>query len=254
MTGQNIVLVAGFALGSLIVFPAVGSAQKIISVKTCDRYGGGVQSRGCAYGLRGNARRKANRAPKAHHAFKAHIKRHSHGMRTIAYGRQRQYGPRPKFHHHRKARFKNFKAFAFPEQQLFPPYYESKRPAPRQNLAASHIKAGLTVRQGSPWRGSIKGGLTVELGSPKRSIFKGGRTIERGSIWAGHIRGGRTVQQGSPWASTRRNWRFSGYEAPVRPKGLKYYRAKHPRTVLSRQRQIAKHPRVRGAKYRQFRY
>lgn len=252
--GLRIVLVAGFALGALFVFPTVGSAQKIISVKTCDRYGAGVQSRGCPYGLRGNVRRKANQTPKAHRAFRAHKKGQPHGWRTIVYGLQRRHNPSPKSHRHRKARFKNFKAFAFPEQHLFPPYYESKRPAPRQNLAASYIKAGLTVRQGSQWRGSIKGGLTVEQGSPKRSVFKGGRTIERGSIWAGHIGGGKTVQQGSPWASTRRNWRFSGYEAPVRPKGLKYYRAKHPRTALSRQRQIAKQPRVRGAKYRQFRY
>ena len=192
--------------------------------------------------------------PKAHRALKTNIKRHPQGLQTIAYGRHRRYGPRPKIHRYKKRHLKNFKAFAFPEQHLFPPYYESKRPAPRQNLAASHIKAGLTVRQGSPWRGSIKAGLTVEQGSPKRSVFKGGRTIERGSVWAGHIRGGKTVQQGSPWANTRRNWRFSGYEAPVRPKGLKYYHARHPRSALVRQRRMAKHPRVKGAKYRQYRY
>ncbi len=254
MAGLHIVFAAGLAFGGLFVFPTVGSAQKIISVNTCYKYGAGIERRGCLHGQRGRVRRKADRTPKARRAVKAHIRGNHNGVQTIAYGRHRRYGPRLKSHRYKVRHFKNFKAFAFPEQHLFPPYYESKRPAPRQNLAASRIKAGLTVRQGSLWRGSINAGLTVEQGSPKRSVFKGGRTIERGSVWAGHIREGKTVQQGSPWANPRRNWRFSGFEAPVRPKGLNYYRARHPRSALVRQRRIAKQPRVGGARYRQFRY
>ena len=122
-----------------------------------------------------------------------------------------------------------FSVFALPDQTLFPPYYHSPQPYAKGPDMTSRIKGGLTSRQGSPWRGRFKGGKTVEQGASTRSHFKGGRTVEGGSRWASHIVAGRTVEQGSPWASTMPNWRFSGYAAPMRPKGIPYYRVRRAR-------------------------
>ena len=86
-----------------------------------------------------------------------------------------------------------FSAFALPDQHLFPPYYEAERPWAQRPDMASRIE--------------------------------GGKTVEGGSRFASHIAGGKTVEQGSPWRSTMANWRFTGYEAPMRPRGIPYYRA-----------------------------
>ena len=123
-----------------------------------------------------------------------------------------------------------FSAFALPDQTLFPPYYSSPQPYAKGPDMTSRIKGGLTSRQGSPWRGHIKGGKTVEQGASSRSHIEGGRTVEGGSRWASNIVAGRTVERGSPWASTMPNWRFSGYAAPMRPKGIPYYRARRTRS------------------------
>lgn len=115
-------------------------------------------------------------------------------------------------------------SFGLPEQTLFPPYYRHPQPWANGPDMRSRIVAGKTLRQGSLWRSHIKGGKTVEQGAYTRSRIKGGRTIERGSRWASTIVAGRTVEQGSRWASTMPNWRFSGYAAPMRPRGIVYYR------------------------------
>ena len=107
-----------------------------------------------------------------------------------------------------------FSAFALPDQTLFPPYYRSPQPYAKGPGMTSRIKAGLTSRRGSQWR----------------SHLKGGRTVEGGSRWASRIVAGRTVERGSPWASTMPNWRFSGYAAPMRPKGIPYYRVRRARS------------------------
>jgi hypothetical protein len=72
----------------------------------------------------------------------------------------------------------------------------------------------------------MRGGKTVRQGSIWRSHIKGGRTVEGGSRWASQIVAGRTVEGGSKWRSTMSNWSFSGYAAPMRPKGIPYYRAR----------------------------
>jgi len=123
-----------------------------------------------------------------------------------------------------------FSVFALPDQTLFPPYYRSPQPYAKGPDMTSRIKGGTTGRQGSPWRGHIKGGKTVEQGASTSSHLKGGRTVEGGSRWASRLVAGRTVEQGSPWASAMPNWRFSGYAAPMRPKGIPYYRVRRARS------------------------
>ena len=123
-----------------------------------------------------------------------------------------------------------FSAFAFPDQTLFPPYYRFPRPYAKGPDMRSRIKGGATSRQGSKWRSHIRGGKTVRQGSSWGSHIKGGPTVEGGSRWASHIVAGRTVEGGSPYASTRPNWRFSGYAAPMRPKGISYFRARRKRS------------------------
>lgn len=131
--------------------------------------------------------------------------------------------------HARNKRFalkrNRFAGFALPDQTLFPPYYEARRPWVQRPDMASRIEGGKTVEQGSPWRSHIEGGKTVEQGSVYASRMTGGKTVEGGSRWASHIKAGKTVEQGSRWASTMPNWRFSGYAAPMRPRGIPYYRA-----------------------------
>ena len=62
-----------------------------------------------------------------------------------------------------------FTSISFPEQTLFPPYYQHPRPWAEGPDMASRIEGGKTVRQGSMWRSYIKGGKTVEQGAPTRS-------------------------------------------------------------------------------------
>jgi len=120
----------------------------------------------------------------------------------------------------------HFSAFELPDQTLFPPYYRSYQPYAQGPDMTSRLEGGKTARQASPWRGRIEGGKTVEQGAATRSRLKGGRTVKGGSRWASRIKAGSTVERGSPFASTIPNWRFSGYAAPMRPKGIAYYRAK----------------------------
>jgi hypothetical protein len=128
----------------------------------------------------------------------------------------------------RKTRFrhKRFSAFSLPDQTLYPPYYAWPQPYAKGPDMASRIKGGKTVEQGSIWRSRIEGGKTVEQGSQWGSHIKGGRTVEGGSRWASRIVAGRTVEGGSKWGSTMPNWRFTGYAAPMRPRGITYYRTK----------------------------
>ena len=119
-----------------------------------------------------------------------------------------------------------FFSFGLPEQTLFPPFYRSPQPYAQGPDMTSRLVGGKTAKRGSLWRGRIEGGKTVERGAPRRSRLKGGRTVKGGSRWASRIVAGSTVERGSPFASTMPNWRFSGYAAPMRPKGIAYYRAK----------------------------
>jgi hypothetical protein len=139
--------------------------------------------------------------------------------------------------HHRRFRHKrrfrryglpylHLSTFAFPDQTLFPPYYSWPQPYGQGPDMASRLKGGRTVEQGSIWRSHIEGGKTVEQGAVTRSHIAGGRTVEGGSRWSSHIIAGRTVEGGSHWGSTMPNWRFTGYAAPMRPRGIPYYRAK----------------------------
>ncbi len=128
----------------------------------------------------------------------------------------------------RHIRHVRFSAFTLPDQTLFPPYYAWPQPYARGPDMTGRIKGGKTVLQGSIWRSRIRGGKTVRQGSIWRSHIKGGRTVEGGSRWASHIVAGRTAKGGSKWRSTMSNWRFSGYAAPMRPKGIPYYRARRP--------------------------
>ena len=132
-----------------------------------------------------------------------------------------------------KRRFRNagirhvrFSAFSLPDQTLFPPYYAWPQPYAQGPDMTSRIRGGKTVEQGSRWRSRIEDGKTVEQGSRWRSHITGGRTVEGGSRWASRIVAGHTVEGGSQWRSTMRNWRFSGYAAPMRPMGISYYRAR----------------------------
>jgi hypothetical protein len=121
--------------------------------------------------------------------------------------------------------------FSFPDQTLFPPYYASPQPWARGPDMASRIGGGRTVEQGSIWGSHIEGGKTVEQGSIWRGHISGGRTVEGGSRFASHIIAGPTVEGGSRWGSTMPNWRFTGYAAPMRPRGIPYYRAsRHARS------------------------
>lgn len=124
----------------------------------------------------------------------------------------------------REVPFTRFAAFALPDQTLFPPYYRADRAYVQRPDIASRLEGGLTVRQGSPLRSQIKAARTVKEGARRRSTIRGGRTVEQGSRYRSRITAGRTVEKGSRWASTIGNWRFSGYAAPVRPKGIPYYR------------------------------
>lgn len=128
----------------------------------------------------------------------------------------------------RKAGFKHrrFLGFSYPEQTLYPPYYAWPQPYGQGPDMASRIEGGRTVEQGSKLRSRIQGGKTVEQGAVTRSHIRGGRTVEGGSRWASHIAPGRTVERGSKWSSTMPNWRFSGYAAPMRPRGIPYYHVK----------------------------
>jgi len=128
----------------------------------------------------------------------------------------------------RHIRHVRFSAFTLPDQTLFPPYYAWPQPYARGPDMTGRIKGGKTVLQGSIWRSRIRGGKTVRQGSIWHSHIKGGRTVEGGSRWASHIVAGRTAKGGSKWRSTMSNWRFSGYAAPMRPKGIPYYRARRP--------------------------
>lgn len=121
---------------------------------------------------------------------------------------------------------RRFTGFSLPDQTLYPPYYAWPQPYAQGPDMTSRIEGGRTVEQGSKWRSRIQGGKTVEQGAVTRSHIRGGRTVEGGSRWASHIVPGRSVEGGSNWGSTVPNWRFSGYAAPMRPKGISYYRAK----------------------------
>lgn len=123
-----------------------------------------------------------------------------------------------------------FSSLALPDQTLFPPYYRFPQPYAKGPGMTSRIKGGPTSLQGSNWRSRLKGGKTVQQGASTRSHIRGGRTAEGGSRWASHIAAGRTAERGSPFASTMPNWRFSGYAAPMRPKGIPYYRARRTRS------------------------
>lgn len=124
-----------------------------------------------------------------------------------------------------KRRFKRlrFAAFALPDQRYYPPYYDSQRPWVQRPDLNSRIEGGKTVEGGSRYRSKIKGGKSVEGGSRYGSRIKGGKTVEGGSRWASRIKGGRSIEQGSRLRSRIPNWRFSGYAAPFRPKGIPYY-------------------------------
>lgn len=119
---------------------------------------------------------------------------------------------------------------ALPKQTLFPPYYRFPQPYAQGPDMTGRIVGGPTVHRGSPWASHLKGGKTVRQGSSWGSHIKGGLTVEGGSRWASHIVAGRTVEGGSKYASTRPNWRFSGYAAPMRPKGISYFRARRKRS------------------------
>lgn len=120
---------------------------------------------------------------------------------------------------------KTARLFTLPEQRYFPPYYEHPRLWAHRPDTASRLRGGLTVRQGSPWRSRIVAGRTVQGGSRYASRIRSGRTVQGGSRWASRIPAGKSVDQGSRWASRMSNWRFSGYAAPMRPKGIPYFRA-----------------------------
>lgn len=120
---------------------------------------------------------------------------------------------------------KGFVGFSLPQQTYFPPYYKAPRGWARGPDLKSRIEGGKTVRQGSPFASRIEGGKTVVQGSPYASRIQGGKTVERGSRYASRIKPGLTVEGGSPWASKMPNWKFSGYAAPMRPRGIPYYKA-----------------------------
>lgn len=148
------------------------------------------------------------------------------GIRIFRFGQSKKTGTRDRKNRTHELPLSRFAAFALPDQTYFPPYYRAYRPYRRGPDMMSRLEGGRTVRQGSPWRGEIKAGRTVEQGARRRGTIQGGRTVEQGSPYRSRIAAGRTVEKGSPWASTMRNWRFSGYAAPVRPKGIPYYRSK----------------------------
>ena len=127
----------------------------------------------------------------------------------------------------KKGRFgkKGFVGFSLPQQTYFPPYYKAPHGWARGPDLESRIEGGKTVRQGSPFASRIEGGKTVVQGSPYASRIRGGKTVERGSRYASRIKPGLTVEGGSPWASKIPNWKFSGYAAPMRPRGIPYYKA-----------------------------
>ena len=159
---------------------------------------------------------------------------HAHGAHNPATGSGKihvtRYGLRGKsktHHHHRhgvRVIYPRFTAFGLPEQTLYPPYYRASQPWTRRPDLKDRLGRSYTARQGSPLRGHIKAGRTVEQGAVTRSHIKGGRTDRQGSPLRSRLVAGRTVQKGSPWSSTMRNWTFRGYQAPMRPKGISYYR------------------------------
>lgn len=259
MTGLRLFLAAATGLAGVMLFPAFGLAQKVIFIHPAKhgpkasqpvRHDREARKFNTGFGVRSVRKHGKARAGKRGHAKHRHSGPRSH----IAYGVHRHAGGAKRFHHRGYGRFKAFAGFAVPDQHLYPPYYRSYRPAPKESLARSRITGGKTVRQGSIWRGTIHGGPTVEQGSRYRSHLAGAPTVRKGSVWGGRMTGGFTVRQGSRWASPRPNWRFSGYAAPVRPKGLAYFRAKPIRSALPRQRLKVRGPVVRGARYRGRRY
>lgn len=147
-------------------------------------------------------------------------------VKVFRFGRSKDAGTRDVKTRISSLPLSRFAAFALPDQTYFPPYYRAYRAYGRGPDMTSRLEGGRTVRQGSSWRGEIKAARTVEQGARRRGTIRGGRTVEQGSPYRSRIAAGRTVEKGSPWASTMRNWRFSGYAAPVRPKGIPYYRSR----------------------------
>lgn len=259
MTGLRLFLAAAIGLAGVMLFPANGLAQKVIFVHPAQlapkAHHAARRDRQPRKFTTGFGLRSIRKSGKARVRTYGHARRHYGGPRShITYGVHRHSGRAKHVRHRGHARHKAFAGFAVPDQHLYPPYYRSYRPAPKENLARSHIKGGETVRQGSIWRGGIRGGRTVEQGSRYRSHLAGAPTVRKGSLWGGHLAGGLTVGQGSRWANTRPNWRFSGYAAPVRPKGLAYFRAKPIRSALPRQRLRVRGPSIRSADFRGRRY
>lgn len=150
----------------------------------------------------------------------------SSGVRIVRFGRSAHVGAGVRMVHRHNRPFSRFAAFALPEQIYFPPYYRADRAYVQRPDMKSRLKGGLTARQGSPWRSEIRPARTVEQGARLRGTIRSARTVEQGSRYRSRIAAGRMIEKGSPWASTMRNWRFSGYAAPVRPKGIPYYRSK----------------------------
>ena len=200
MGRERVLKTLSIALGVSLAFcaciPSGASAQKIIHVNTVAPHAASKQVRVRKFGRVVPSKLHSRQHLRTHRI----LKRKRHGI-TV------------------------FSAFALPDQHLFPPYYEADRPWSQRPDMASRIKGGKTVEGGSRYASHIKGGKTVEGGSRYASHIEGGKTVEGGSRYASHIKGGKTVEQGSPWRSTMSNWRFSGYEAPMRPKGIPYYRA-----------------------------
>lgn len=187
---KGFVFALGVSLISSAFVPCGAMAQKIIHVKTVPAPPIGAKVRV----------RKFGRVAGPHRAFSGKLAK-------------------------RRFRRVRFDAFALPEQRYFPPFYEASRAWMQRPDMASRIEGGKTVQGGSRYRSHIEGGRTVEGGSRYRSRIEGGRTVEGGSRYRSRIEGGRSVEQGSPWRSTKPNWRFSGYAAPVRPRGIPYYRS-----------------------------
>ncbi|MDA7949046.1 MAG: hypothetical protein MPJ78_16410 [Hyphomicrobiaceae bacterium] len=125
-----------------------------------------------------------------------------------------------------RLRKKGFVGFSVPQQTYFPPYYNAPRPWAHGPDLQSRIEGGKTIRQGSSYASRIKPGKTVKQGSRYASRIQGGKTVEQGSHYASQINPGLTVEQGSPWASRIPNWKFSGFAAPMRPRGIPYYDAR----------------------------
>jgi hypothetical protein len=198
LKGLCIALATSFGLAGVLLAPVPAEAQKIIHIKPRPFSVAAPADGTVARKMRV---RKFGRLAAAHRGVR--LKRNLFGL--------------PKT---------RFTGFSLPEQTLFPPYYAAPRPFARGPDMKSRLKGGKTVRQGSPLRGRIPAGKAVRQGSPLGSRIKGGRTVKGGSRWSSRINPGRTVEQGSQWKSAMPNWRFSGTVAPMRPRGIPYFRAK----------------------------